>query len=102
MKAITVKLMSWTATKPDRFRVSATGVKSITVNIDSLDTNSFKSINHQAAEILANKYKWLEYSSFSECEKVLRGGVVDEKTQCFVIVPIPFAIREAFIEFKEV
>lgn len=101
MKAITVKLMNWTATKPDRFKVSATGVKPITVNIESLDTNSVKSLNQQSAEILANKYNWLEYNSYTECEKVLRGGVVDEKTQCFVIVDIPFNARKSFPEFFE-
>ena len=75
MKAIQVKFLSCTNTLPSRLKVSAHGVKSIVLNINSIDTNnSKKSVEQTAAEILCNKYNWLAYDNWQECEIGLVGG----------------------------
>lgn len=71
-------------------------------NCDSFDYNhKFKSVEQQAAELFANKYSWLDYSSWTECERVLRGGQIANGDYVFVFVEIPFNVKSSFIEFKE-
>ena len=100
MKAIQVKYLSVTNTKNARFKVFTEGLKPIIFNVDSFTHHEFKSIQQQAAERFANKYNWLDYSNWSESERVLRGGQIANGDHVFVIVEIPFNVRKSFIEFN--
>lgn len=101
MKAIQIKYMPATNTKPTRLKVFAEGLKPLIYSVKQFDTNhSFKSVEQQAAEEFANHFNWLKYSSWNETEKVLRGGVLHNGDHVFVIVSIPFNVRKSFIEFK--
>jgi hypothetical protein len=101
MKAIQVKYLSATNTKPARLKVFAEGLQGLIYSISKFDSNSFKSVEQQAAEEFANHFNWLEYNSYTECEKVLRGGQLANGDHVFVIVAIPFEVRKSFIEFKD-
>jgi hypothetical protein len=101
MKAIEIKYLPETNTKPARLKAVAEGVKPVTYSISQFDTNhQFKSVEQQAAEEFANHFNWLEYSSYTECEKVVRGGQLANGNHVFVIVSIPFEVRKYFVEFN--
>lgn len=100
MKAIQVKVLPETNTKPNRLKVWAEGLQPLIYSCTNFDVNSFKSIKHQAAEEFANHFNWLSYDNWSEQEKVLRGGVLPNGDHVFVIVGIPFDVKKHFIEFK--
>lgn len=101
MKAIQVKYLGPTRTKPSRLKIFAEGLPAMIKPCDSFDTNhKFKSVEQQAAELFANKYNWLEYNSWTECETVLRGGQIANGDHVFVFVSIPFEVKDSFIEFK--
>lgn len=103
MKAIQVKYMPATNTKPTRLKVFAEGLQPLIYSVNEFDCNhKFKSVEQQAAEKFANHFNWLVYCSWNETEKVLRGGQLANGDYVFVIVSIPFNVRKSFIEFKEV
>lgn len=102
MKAIQVKYLNVTNTKPARLKILAEGLPSITKNVDDFDNHPFKSVEQQGAELLANKYKWLEYNNWTESETILRGGQIANGDHVFVFIEIPHAVKKSFIEFKEV
>jgi len=101
MKAIEIKCLPATNTKPTRLKTVVEGMQPFTYSINQFDVNHpFKSVEQQAAEEFANHFNWLEYSSWSECEKVLRGGQLANGNHVFVIVSIPFEVRKSFKEFE--
>ena len=100
MKAIQVRYLGMTNTKPSRYKITAEGLPTIIMSCDSFIDHPYKSIECQAAEVLANKYNWLNYNSYTECDVILRGGQIANGDHVFVLVDIPFNIRKSFIEFK--
>ena len=101
MKAIQVKTLPETATKPTRLKAWCEGVKPVIKSIDSFDNHPFKSAHCQCAELIANQFGWLEYNSWNESERVLRGGQIANGDHVFVVVDVPFNVKKLFIEFKE-
>ena len=101
MKAIQVKYLAPTNTKPSRLKVFTEGGNQSIFNCSSFDDNSEQSIEHQAAVRFAQKMNWLNYCNWSESEKVLRGGQIANGDHVFVIVSIPFEVRSHFAEFKQ-
>jgi len=81
MKAIQVKFMSMTNTMPARLK-AFTDQQQIVVSVNSekLDTNSIKCVEQQAAEMLANKYNWLNDGT------TLAGGQIKNGDHVFVFV----------------
>lgn len=81
MKAIQVKFMSMTNTKPARLKVFTDHQQLIISTHDErLDINSIKCIEQQAAEILANNWFWL-----SDNDRLV-GGQIKNGDHVFVIV----------------
>lgn len=102
MKAIQVRYMPATNTKPTRLKVFAYGLKPLIYSVNSFDSNhKFKSVEQQAAEKFANNFNWLVYCNWNYTERVLRGGQLANGDHVFVIVEIPCDVRKSFIEFKD-
>jgi hypothetical protein len=85
MKAIQVKFMPCTNTKPTRLKVWAEGNKALIIARDSLDSNDDKPCAQLAAEIFANSLNWLAYDHWNECSRVLVGGMLPNGDHCFCI-----------------
>ena len=82
MKAIQVKYMPVTETKPARLKVWAMDNKAQYVT----DTDA----PHKAANVYASNLGWLEYNSWTECSRGLVGGTLPNGDLCFVLVETPY------------
>ena len=80
MKAIQVKYMPVTNTKPARLKVWAMDIKPQYVT----DTDS----PYQAAKEYADTLGWLAYDNWNECARILTEGTIPNGDKVFVITDL--------------
>lgn len=83
MKAIQIKYLSATSTKPARLKVWAESVKPCVYGVNSFDTNSVKSVELQAALKFADSLNWLQNGKFD-----LVIGQLPNLDHCAVLVEV--------------
>jgi len=81
MKAIQVRYMPCTNTKPARLKVWAHGLEPVYTS----DTSSAS----VAATVYAHKYSWLGYNNWTEKETKLASGTLPNGDECFVLIEVP-------------
>lgn len=80
MKVITVKFLNVTNTKGARLKAICEADSMTLGYFNSVDHNSEKSVQQQAAELLANKLGWLDNG------QKIYGGIDHQQNHVFVIV----------------
>ena len=88
-QAIQVKSLCATQTKDYRVKAFC-AAGSVILDCSDYDNQSIDSIELTVAKMLANKFNWLDYDNWTECDRALVGGVIKNGDHVFVIVNVPF------------